>query len=202
MWMITTQGFYSVVEHRDDPNMMIVRARVKKDLENLKRQLPDLRVYEDRSADYLYRADVSRDDWMRAAALLAGDVNYPNFKNEVDHRQGKNRHSIYSRVWGVLADLEPGFDERFYGRYRRSNWTPAKQTQLFEPDADAPWRCEVCGETEIDSTDETCPVCSCERGMTLEQLAMDEGLAAVPDTSRSLSRSQKRRARRKRAKRS
>ena len=29
MWLFTTQGFYSVVAHRDDPETLIVRARTR-----------------------------------------------------------------------------------------------------------------------------------------------------------------------------
>ena len=35
MWLITTQGFYSAVEHREDPERLIVRARTREDIEAL-----------------------------------------------------------------------------------------------------------------------------------------------------------------------
>src|SRR2546430_6376685 len=39
MWLITTQGFYSVVAHRDQPDMLLVRARTSDDTAALKRQI-------------------------------------------------------------------------------------------------------------------------------------------------------------------
>jgi hypothetical protein len=36
MWLVTTQGFYSVVAHRGDPDRVLVRARVREDLEALR----------------------------------------------------------------------------------------------------------------------------------------------------------------------
>src|SRR4051794_33024703 len=54
MWVLTTQGFYSVVEDRDDENRVLVRARAREDLEALKRQIPDLQIYETPPPDHDY----------------------------------------------------------------------------------------------------------------------------------------------------
>jgi hypothetical protein len=35
MWIFTPIGFYSVVQHRDDPGLMLIRTRAVEDLENL-----------------------------------------------------------------------------------------------------------------------------------------------------------------------
>ena len=40
MWLFTTQGFYSVVAHRRDPDRLLVRARAREDLEALRDQIP------------------------------------------------------------------------------------------------------------------------------------------------------------------
>lgn len=34
MWIAATSGFYSIVQHRDFPDQVLIRARVKKDLES------------------------------------------------------------------------------------------------------------------------------------------------------------------------
>ena len=34
MWLVTTRGFYSVVENHHDPDELLVRARVREDLES------------------------------------------------------------------------------------------------------------------------------------------------------------------------
>jgi hypothetical protein len=47
MWMITTIGFFSVVQDHDDPDRLLVRARVREDLERLRDEyLPDLHIVE------------------------------------------------------------------------------------------------------------------------------------------------------------
>ena len=36
MWLMTARGFYSVVEHRDDADRLIVRARCQTDIAALR----------------------------------------------------------------------------------------------------------------------------------------------------------------------
>lgn len=42
MWVFSTQGFYSAVQHRGDPEKVIVRGRTLRDIEALKAQIPTL----------------------------------------------------------------------------------------------------------------------------------------------------------------
>ena len=105
MWLFTTQGFYSVVEDREDSNRVLVRARAKEDLEALKRQIPDLQIQETLGPDHDYgwRAFVTRDQWCEAVAQLAGEIDYDNFKNAVADRQGHDRADLYMPVWNSRA---------------------------------------------------------------------------------------------------
>ncbi|MEX2193902.1 MAG: hypothetical protein WD844_01330 [Thermoleophilaceae bacterium] len=105
MWLITTQGFYSVVAHRTRPEHVLVRARAREDLEALREQIPTLELYEDAGADYRWRADVHRDHWRGALIQLADRVDYDNFKNAVAARQGMKREAVYHRVWRELLRL-------------------------------------------------------------------------------------------------
>ncbi len=105
MWLITTQGFYSAVEHRDDPDVLIVRTRAQADIEALRAQIPSIEPFEDPTADYRWRALVRRVDWVGAVSELAAEIDYPNFKNAVGERQGHGRASIYSKVWKALVGL-------------------------------------------------------------------------------------------------
>ena len=111
MWLVTTRGFYSVVENHDDPEGLLVRARVREDLESLADLIPGLGVEETPERDYRFRAAVTRDAWATAAAELAREIDYPNFKNAVAERQGSSRAHVYSGVWGILLRLQEG------GRY-------------------------------------------------------------------------------------
>ena len=106
MWVFTTQGFYSVVADRNDPGQVLVRGRAREDLEALKGQIADLEIFEDRAADYRWRAYVSREQWRDAVAQIAEEIDYPNYKDAVAERQSHDRASVYGRVWSVLQSLQ------------------------------------------------------------------------------------------------
>jgi hypothetical protein len=76
MWLFTTIGFFSVVAHRDDPGTILIRARVREDLDSLRRHhLPDLEIT-DAAGTYAFEALVSRDEWEHAAQQLSRSVDY------------------------------------------------------------------------------------------------------------------------------
>ena len=107
MWMFTTIGFYSVVAHAEEPRTVIVRARARADLENLRREhLPDLEIIENGGTDYAFRAYVSRDEWEHAARQMAEAIDYPNFKDAVVARQGFERAGFYVEVWETMQRLQ------------------------------------------------------------------------------------------------
>ena len=107
MWLLTTIGLYSVVAQRDDPDLMIVRARTRGDIEGLSnRYLPVGEIDEETGTDYPFRIFVARDEFERAAAALARDIDYDNFKNAVAARQGHGRADLYHDVWALLRRLQ------------------------------------------------------------------------------------------------
>lgn len=112
MWLVTTQGFYSVVEHRDDPEILIVRCRVQEDLVNLREQIPTLGIFSDTGADYRWRAQVTRSEWLAALLELGHHIDYDNFKNAVKREQGEERAQVYMEVWSALLQLQINWDWR------------------------------------------------------------------------------------------
>lgn len=112
MWLITTVGFFSVVQKPEDVDTktLTVRARVREDLEALKTQcLPELgAIQESASNDYRFRARAPQAAVARAMAAIVEGVNYANFKDEVALRQGPTRAALYHDVWSVLLRLQAG----------------------------------------------------------------------------------------------
>lgn len=109
MWLMTTQGFYSAVEHREDPALILVRSRAKRDLEELDRQLPGAaqRIRHTLDADYAWRLICSREEWTLAVARLCTDVSYDNFKSAVAKGPGGwERERVYHRVWSALLSIQ------------------------------------------------------------------------------------------------
>ncbi len=106
MWLFTTQGFYSTVQHDDFEDMVIVRGRTREDIEALRHQIPSIEPFEDPDADYRYRAVVAKADWALALTELATDLDYRNFKSAVAERQGYDRAAIYGKVWAEVYRLQ------------------------------------------------------------------------------------------------
>jgi hypothetical protein len=74
VWLLTTRGLYSVVAHRDDPALVLVRARVEADLLALRDLTPGIEPWHDPRSEYPWRAELPRDEWVRVAAALAEEV--------------------------------------------------------------------------------------------------------------------------------
>jgi len=110
MWLVSDRGFYSVVDKGDREGYLCVRGRVREDIDNLL-ELDSLAGYageviETEYSDYRYRVYVKREDWVAAAADLAGQIDYDNFKNAVGRIQGYERSRAYAKVWQDLYDLQ------------------------------------------------------------------------------------------------
>jgi len=115
MWVLTTNGFYSAVQHNEKPDILLVRARCKEDLIALKkkymRNLGEITYIS--NADYPYRAEVSKNQFAEGMRRIIKDITYGNFKSEVARVQGSKRASIYHSVWSVLQRIEDGLRKRW-----------------------------------------------------------------------------------------
>lgn len=128
MWIFNTAGFQSVVayrpnkdlaqtEHRnlamasEDPKgWLLVRARLKSDLEAVQQKLgTDIHILRDASADYAYRALVTKDEWKRFLAIEVDGIDYDSHFKEVSKErapQHPDRYSAMMSVWGTMARLQ------------------------------------------------------------------------------------------------
>lgn len=108
MWILTPDGFYSIVQKRGEDDLCI-RARDADDLERLRdHYLPSLsETVETAHGDYRFRAWASHDDVAGALGRIVADLRYDNFKNEVA-RQDPARADVYHDVWSVLGRLQQG----------------------------------------------------------------------------------------------
>jgi hypothetical protein len=96
MWVFTSKGFISVVEHRDDPGTLVVRSRFPGHIKSL---FPKAKVIKTPERDYLYRAFVPRQEVMQAISEAVEKLDYPNFKNSI----GEDRyHDACLDVWTAL----------------------------------------------------------------------------------------------------
>ncbi len=109
MWLITTDGFYSVVDKTPGGvgDELTVRARCAADLDRLRERLPALsETRTGAGTDYPHRASVPKERFAAAVAAIATDIDYSNFKNEVAVRRGRRHAHVLADVWHALLQLE------------------------------------------------------------------------------------------------
>ena len=106
MWIMTTDGFYSTVKKPDQTDALTVRARVKKDLENLLDKLKlGVEIRTGVGTDYPYRITIKQEEWAEYLHKAAMDIGYSNCKDSLA-LSDNNRHYVYFRCWEALMLLE------------------------------------------------------------------------------------------------
>jgi len=132
MWMFTRIGFFSAVIDPKNPDTLMVRARVRKDLERLRELLPsNPKVLEWEHRDYPYRVIVPKTEFAEAVFELTDGIDYPNFKDHVKKVDGPSRSSLYSKVWGVMFRAEQKLEE-FLKPKSHSDEVVAHRLGLFD----------------------------------------------------------------------
>ena len=102
MWVMLNNSFLSIVENRNNKNELLVRARIKGDIENI---FNDVKTFEDEKADYKYRAYIQRDLVEKVIASQVVSINYANFKGSISP-DDEIRHSAYMRVWSEMYKVQ------------------------------------------------------------------------------------------------
>ena len=122
MWIFTKHGFFSAVCAKQgegepgqpvDPDRIMVRARVRKHLGNLKERFPELlggcEIREFADSDYAFRIFLAKPAWTEVMAGLSEETDYDNFKSEVARHQGMEGaaygHSLH-QVWSTMHRLQ------------------------------------------------------------------------------------------------
>tara|TARA_Y100001960_G_C14259980_1_gene626986 strand:+ start:244 stop:555 length:312 start_codon:yes stop_codon:yes gene_type:complete len=102
MWIILNKTFMSIVENRHNKNELLVRSRVKGDIEEV---FPDADVLENIGTDYLFRAFIPRSTVSEAIKKEVDMIDYDNFKDSVPKSDIKRLNS-YMSVWSNLRHLQ------------------------------------------------------------------------------------------------
>ena len=100
MWIQFNNAFLSIVENRENTTELLVRARVKGDVEKV---FPEADVFEDNNADYKYRAFISKAIVAKKIMLKVTEINYDNFKNSVKEIE---RKKVYGNIWAELRNFQ------------------------------------------------------------------------------------------------
>ena len=111
---MTTNGFFSAVEDRDDCDAVFVRARVREDAEHMAAAVGG-KVIETPAADYRFASGSPRPRWAAYIAGCACAIDYDNFKNAVAARQGPARASVSARCGPRCCGYRGKADARDHG---------------------------------------------------------------------------------------
>lgn len=103
MWIFCLDGFFSVVEDRNDAARVLVRGRYREDIHNLATKL-GTQPQSTPKADYPWRVSTSKREWADYLAETAAAIDYDNFKDAVAEQQGWARHDAYLDVWRSMAN--------------------------------------------------------------------------------------------------
>jgi len=102
MWIVLNKSFLSIVKNRNNENQLLVRARVKGDIEKV---FEDADVFEDEKADYKYRSYIDREIVSNVISNELLNIDYDNFKNSVS-KDELDRAKAYMNVWSSLNKLQ------------------------------------------------------------------------------------------------
>ena len=91
------------VAHPDRADLVLVRARVREDLESLSELTGPLEIVHTPRPDYAFRAEMSRERWSATLIQLAAETDYPNFKDAV--RRDPGLRPDHGRPPGVVRAL-------------------------------------------------------------------------------------------------
>jgi len=116
MWIFTIDGFFSAVEHRDQRECVMIRARYEEDLKKLKGKVcVQFEIESTPHADYPYRLTVTKKLWAAYVSESALYIDYDNFKDAALKGASPKRNSQYHEVWLAMSAhqsrMEGLFDE-------------------------------------------------------------------------------------------
>ena len=102
MWIVLNNSFLSIVKNRNNETELLVRARVRGDIEKV---FSDAEVFEDITADYKYRSYIRRETVASAVSQEITKIKYDNFKSSVPKDDTK-RSDAYMNVWSALNRMQ------------------------------------------------------------------------------------------------
>ena len=104
--MFSQRGFLSIVECKNNPDLLLVRARAKGDIEAY---WPTAYVREGEGTDYRFRSYIPRDQVANRLAKIVREINYPDFKASLRDRK---RIPWYSRVWANMSAMQDALQKK------------------------------------------------------------------------------------------
>lgn len=100
MWIFTRHGFFSIVEHKANPGLLMVRARIREDLEDAFGEADIIETAD--SGDYRFRKSMPRQVVADYLGQEAFEIDYTSVKDEIDKDEPRRHRMLYD-VWDAHA---------------------------------------------------------------------------------------------------
>ena len=107
MWLFTTSGFLSIVQHKDLPGFFQVKSRSADPLEAL---WPDQEVEVIDWADYRFRITARKEKVIPVITATLESLDYTSFKNECS--DDEEYHRALTRIWGTMFQFQDLLERR------------------------------------------------------------------------------------------
>ena len=101
MWLFTTHGFLSVVQHNSMPEHFQITSRVADPLREL---WPDHEIEVIDWADYRFRITIEKSVALPVLLEVMGSVDYTSFKGACG--QDSRYHLTLSKVWNIMYSYQ------------------------------------------------------------------------------------------------
>ena len=110
MYIFGQHGILSIVQHRDQPGMLMVRSISRDDLAHY---FPGAKIIATPRGDYHYRVTLPASDVAQVVARCIEGITYNKFKPSVS----TDRAPTFFAVWEVMMGLQDGVLARDKGRF-------------------------------------------------------------------------------------
>lgn len=114
MWFFGSNAFLSVVQHKTDPAILVVRARRPGHIENM---FPDASVVTLDGRDYQYRTELPREVVAARMQQYVMEMTATNFKDSV--KEPTYHHACFG-VWQCMEAIQPKPAYSMYSGKKRS----------------------------------------------------------------------------------
>lgn len=161
MWIFTTGGFVSAVQHRDDHDLTMVRARDRLSLDAMLLSIEESFIESGKTekeakaitfnhpiyavvGDYKWRVVVPKSMFaMFMVQETMKYLNYSNFKSKLTETRGNNYHNVAMKIWtaahGLTDTVKTGnedVDNPKYPAYDGYYHNPSKGYRNYDTAAD------------------------------------------------------------------
>ena len=101
MWIFLNNAFVSAVQHPAEPDIIVVRGRAKGDVARFIGH--EVEETFTPNADYHFRVEMDRKDFLSILMTLPDRIDYSNFKASV---RADDRHDAYAGCWYEMNNFQ------------------------------------------------------------------------------------------------